>query len=144
MTHRFLDTNILMRYFVRDDEKKAAVGKVLLRRVAAGKEVVVTSPLVLFEIVFTLQRTYKLPKDRVAEAVLSVVNLRGVKLPQKPLWRAALERYVRDDMDFADAYNAAYMQVLGITEIYSWDRGIDRVLDIARIEPTADEQLEAA
>src|SRR5512142_2927625 len=61
-----------MRYFTRDDEQKAAVALALLRCIQAGTEQVTTSPLVLFEVVFLLERTYQLPKDRVADAVLSV------------------------------------------------------------------------
>jgi predicted nucleic acid-binding protein len=38
-------------------------------------------------------------------------------------------------LSYADAFNAAYMQSRGITEIYSWDTDFDRLPGITRIEP---------
>ena len=56
MPPRFLDTNILLRYLTRDDEEKARRALALLLRVERGEEEVVTSPMVVFETIFTLQR----------------------------------------------------------------------------------------
>ncbi len=141
MTVRFLDTNILLRYFTRDDEKKAAQTLSLLTRVESGAEKVVTSPLVLFEVVFTLERSYAVPKARVAELVFPILGLRGLKLPNKTLWRMALRLYVEHSLDFADAYNASYMHALGISEIYSWDTDFDTIPGITRrLEPAHDTQ----
>jgi predicted nucleic acid-binding protein len=58
MPERFLDTNVLVHYLTRDDEQKAEAAFALLRRVEQGDEKVVTSPLVIFEVVFTLQKSY--------------------------------------------------------------------------------------
>jgi uncharacterized protein len=56
---RFLDTNILIRYLTNDDPDKAALALALLDRVAEGTEQVITTPLVIFETIFLMQRTYK-------------------------------------------------------------------------------------
>ena len=58
MAARFLDTNILVRLLTRDDEEKAARALLLIQRVESGDEKVITSPMVLFEAVFILQRRY--------------------------------------------------------------------------------------
>ncbi len=143
MRHRFLDTNILMRYFTRDDEQKAAAALALLRRIEAGTEQVMTSPLVLFEVVFLLERTYKLPKDRVADAVLSVLTLPGVKVANKTLWRVAFQFHLAYAIDFADAYNAAVMQQRGVSEIYTWDKDFDQIPGLTRVEPVSEKEAAA-
>src|SRR5512135_672523 len=143
MPPRFLDTNILMRYFTRDDEHKAAAALALLRRIQAGTEQVTTSPLVLFEVVFLLERTYQLPEDRVADAVLSVLTLPGVKLANKTLWRTAFQVHLTYPIDFADAYNTAVMQRTGVSEIYTWDEDFDRIPGLTRVEPGGEEEAAA-
>lgn len=132
---RFLDTNILLRYLTRDDEEKAAAALALLIRVQQGVEEVVTSPLVIFETVFTLQRSYHAPKQQVRALIEPIVALRGLRLPQKNLYRRTFDLYAGSPLSFADAFNVASMEQQGLTEIYSWDGDFDSVQGIARVEP---------
>jgi len=133
---RFLDTNILIRYLTNDDPDKAALALALLNRVAEGTEQVVTTPLVIFETIFLLQRTYKLPKVDIREKITTILALQGVQLAERTLCLTALDYYVEQNISYADAYNAAWMQGEGIAEVYSWDREFDRVAGLTRIEPT--------
>src|SRR6266568_9467238 len=131
----FLDTNILLRYFTRDDERKAQQALNLLMRVERGEEKVITSSLVIFETVFTLQSFYKVPRQRIRELVLSIISLRGLQLPGKNVYYQAFDLYVTKNISFADAYNAAYMLSERVSSIYSWDTDFDRIEGIVRMEP---------
>jgi predicted nucleic acid-binding protein len=144
MPVRFIDTNVFLRHFLADDRKKAAAAQALLLRVEAGTEQVTTSPLVLFELVFILHRTYKLPKDKVVELVSGVLEYRGLQVTGKDLWRAAFETWLTHPLDFTDAFNVAAMRAGGVREIYAWDRGYGHVSGIARVEPTEAIEEEAA
>lgn len=137
---RFLDTNILIRYLTNDDPDKAALALALLDRVAEGNEQVVTTPLVIFETIFLLQRTYKLPKTDIREKITTILSLQGVQVRERALCLRALDYYVEQNISYADAYNAAWMQDEGIAEVYSWDREFDRVAGLTRIEPDGREQ----
>jgi len=132
---RFLDTNILIRYLTNDDPAKAARVLTLLERIAEGSERVVTTPLVIFETVFLLQRSYKLPKVVVRERVTAVISLQGLELAEKALCLQALDYYVEQNISYADAYNAAWMLVQGLVEVYSWDEEFDRIPELTRVEP---------
>src|SRR4051812_9922038 len=119
MTVRFLDTNPLLRYFTRDDEDKAAKVLSLLQKVERNEEQVTTSPMVIFETVFTLQHTYKVARPEIKRLIETVIDLPGVKLPLKTIYCQALDIYVTyPKFSFADAFNAAYALDLGVTEIY--------------------------
>lgn len=135
MTDRFLDTNILLRYFTQDDPDKANRTLALLTRVERGQERVHTSPMVIFETVFTLQHRYNMPRDLIRDALVDLISLRGLRLPGKGLSRDALERYAATTLSFADAYNAAYMKLRGLSDIYSWNTDFDRLPGITRREP---------
>jgi predicted nucleic acid-binding protein len=132
---RFLDTNILLRYFTRDDEEKAHKALVLLQRIEKGEEKVETSLPVIFETIFTLKKQYKMPIRQIKEYLLPILRSRGLKLPTKTLCIAALNMFAERNISYADAFNAVYMQSKGMTEVYSWDEDFDRIEGITRVEP---------
>lgn len=138
MQPRFLDTNILLRYFTRDDEEKARRALALLTRVEQGEEKVMTSPMVIFDTVFTLQHRYQVPRSQIRELVSGIISLKGLQLPGKGLYYRALDLFADNNISFADAYNAAYMERQKVSEIYSWDADFDRLEGMTRLEPEED------
>lgn len=135
MPLRFLDTNVLLRYLTRDDERKATAAFALLQRIERGEERVVTSQAVIFETVFTLQRFYKVPRPEVQALVLPIIMLRGVQLPNKPLYQEAFDLYVKQKISLPDAWNGVFMRARGLSEIYSWDTDFDEMAWLTRVEP---------
>ncbi len=132
---RFLDTNVILRYLTRDDEDKAGRALALMLRLERGDERVATSPMVIFEVVFTLEKSYGVPRAAIRERVGDIVSFRGVSLPRKDIFRDALDLYASTSLSFADAFNAAFARRYGVAEIYSWDRDFDRVAGLTRVEP---------
>ena len=132
---RFLDTNVFLAYFTRDDEVKAQKALALLKRIERGEERVETSLPVIFENVFTLQRRYGVPRQKIKALLLPILRLRGLKLPSKTLCIAALDLFVERNISYVDAFNALYVQAKGMKEVYSWDKDFDRIEGITRVEP---------
>lgn len=131
----FMDTNILLRYFTRDDEEKAQRVLQLLLRVERGEEKAITSSLVIFETVFTLQKFYKVSRMHIKDLILPLIALKGLQLPDKHIYQRAFDLYISKNISFADAYNAAYMIAKGVSHVYSWDRDFDKIDGIIRQEP---------
>ncbi len=94
-----------------------------------------TSPMVVFETIFTLQHYYRLPKERIRGHVSDLLSLRSLHVPNKQVYHRALDLYVRRNISFTDAYNAAAMHQRQLTEIYSWDADFDKLPGITRVEP---------
>jgi len=133
---RFIDTNVLLRYFTRDDEEKAQRALELLNRVERGEERVETLAIVIFETVFTLQTFYQVARPRIRDLLIPILDLPGLRLVDKDLLRNALDLYVaRRRLSFADAYHAAYVLHQGEGEMYTWDRGFDGIPGFTRVEP---------
>jgi predicted nucleic acid-binding protein len=139
---RFLDTNVLIRHLSQDDEEKAARALALLLRVARGEEVVEASPIVFFEVIFTLHRQYRLPRQQIRDLAAPIIALSGLRLEDKPLFERALELFVELNTDVADAFNVAVMEARGIDTIYSWDTDFDRFPDPTRLEPDGGDDTE--
>ena len=132
---RFIDTNLFLRYFTKDDEKKAEDVLKLLKRVESNEEKVITSSLVVFEIVFALESYYKVPRDEIKKLLQSILNLRGLKLEFKDIFESALDLYSERKISFADSFNACYMGKRGVKEIYSFDEDFDKIEGITRVIP---------
>ena len=77
----------------------------LLQRIERGEERVITTQAVIFETVFTLQRFYKVPRAEIRELVLPIVMLRGVQIPNKPLYEQAFDLYAAQNISLPDAWN---------------------------------------
>jgi predicted nucleic acid-binding protein len=130
-----LDTNILVRALTDDLPDQARRGRELVDQLEAGERRVMLSPLVLFELIFTLQNSYKTPREFIAGSIKHLLSLGTVDLAGKQLFLDALEEYRLSSVGFADIYNARYARARGSTCVYSWDRDFDRLPGITRREP---------
>ena len=82
---RYADTNIFIRYLIRDDTVKAEAVRDLVERLAAGTEEVVTSAFVAAEMIYVLtsKHHYGLSREDAATRVFAILDLPGVLMPQK-------------------------------------------------------------
>ena len=92
--------------------------------------------LIVAETVYVLESFYKAPRDQVAAAMRSLVSMRssGHRVDPALLLRA-IEVYENDRLDFAEAYLVACAESTGTGRVASFDRAIDRVNTVERIEP---------
>ncbi len=131
---RFIDTNFFLRYLTKDEEEKAKAVLELLKKVKIGEEKVITSPLVIFELIFTLQSYYKVPRKNIKNLLTPILSLRGLKLDQKTIFEKALDIYSESNISFADIFNYCFMLENKIDEIYSFDKDFDKLENIKRID----------
>lgn len=135
MAPRFLDTNVLLRHLLQDHPDQSPRATAYLARIEQGEIEVRCSDLVLFELVFTLQRQYRRSKSEIRDALLPLLELPGVILPGKRRLRHIFDLYIDLNISFADAYHTALMQGAKVNEVVSFDRDLDRVSGIKRVEP---------
>jgi predicted nucleic acid-binding protein len=131
----FLDTNVILRHLIGDHPEHSPRASAYLRRVELREIEVHLADTVVFETVFTLERFYKVDKVHIRDVLLPLLDLSGVLLPGKSRYEKVFDLYIQHNLSFADAYHAVLAQHLGLTQIVSFDRGLDRVADITRVEP---------
>lgn len=134
---RFVDTNVFLRYLVVDLPEQSPRATELFLAIEQGHEQVQTSQVVVLEVVFTLQKFYRLPLSEVRNQFLPVIQLPGIRVAQKELFEPAFDLAISKNIDFQDAFNAIIMKSLDLAEIYSFDRHFDRIDGITRLEPGA-------
>jgi predicted nucleic acid-binding protein len=127
----FVDTNVLIRHLTGDPPEMAARATAFL---AAADDLLLVD-LVVAETVYVLESFYEQPRDRVATLARAILGFPAFRVVDEVLLRRALEVYEHDRLDFAEAYLVACAEGSGVGAVVSFDRGIDRVAGLQRIEP---------
>ena len=91
--------------------------------------------LVAAETVYVLESFYEAPRDQVANAMRSLLSFDTVICVDSALLLRAIEVYETDRVDFAEAYLVACAETTGVGRVASFDRSLDRVSTVERIEP---------
>ncbi len=101
----------------------------------ASDERLLLADLVLAECVDVLESFYEVERERVAELMRAAIALPSIAVLDAPLLLRALEVYEVDRLDFAEAYLVASAEATGVGAVMSFDRAIDRVRTVERVEP---------
>jgi predicted nucleic acid-binding protein len=128
----FLDTNVLIRHLTGDPPAQARRATAFLERA----DELLLPDLIVAEVVYVLESFYELKPKRVTELVRAVIAFTAVVVVDEALLLRALEVYEVERIDFAEAYLVASAEASGVKSIASFDRSIDRVTTIQRIEPS--------
>lgn len=127
----YVDTNILVRHLTADPPDVAARAT---RFLAAGHDLLLAD-LIVAETVYVLESFYEAPREQVAEAMRSLIALDGIMVVDPAMLLRALEIYEVDRLDFAEAYLAANAESTSVGKVATFDRSVDRVKTIQRVEP---------
>lgn len=117
-----LDTNVLVRYLVKDDARQARRAARAIAEASDRGEALFLCQVVLCELVWVLESAYGYERATVADALERVLRTRQFEVEARSRIWGALARYRDDGADFAD-------HVIGLT---NRDHGCDRTLTFDR------------
>jgi predicted nucleic-acid-binding protein len=116
-----LDTNVLVRFLVRDDEVQFEKARKLIKHeVAAGRRVFVCQ-FVLLETEWVLRSRYSLPKSLIIEAISGLLSATDVQFEDESAIEEALFTWKDATADFADCLIGAQNRRLGCRATASFD-----------------------
>jgi len=116
-----VDTNVLVRFLVRDDEAQFEKARKLIKReVTAGRRVFV-SLLVLLEAEWVLRSQYSLQKLLIIEAISGLLDAADVRFQDEPVIEEALFIWKDTTADFADCLIGAQNRRLGCRATATFD-----------------------
>lgn len=129
---RLVDTNLIVRYLVQDDEKHAKAAGKLIEACDRGEMEIVILPVVLAESVFVLESFYRRPRPDIAEVLKSLITGPGVEISEPTVHFDALDRYGRTKIHFVDCLIAATAAAEDLP-VASFDRDFRKFADV-RVE----------
>jgi predicted nucleic acid-binding protein len=127
----FIDTNILVRHLTGDPQDMAQRAT---RYLGSERDLLLVD-LVVAETVYVLESFYEAPRSQVAEAIRSLIAFDSIVCVDPALLLRAVEVYETDRLDFAEAYLVACAETTEVGRVASFDRSIDRIDTIERVEP---------
>ncbi|MBI3917045.1 MAG: type II toxin-antitoxin system VapC family toxin [Betaproteobacteria bacterium] len=108
-----VDTNVLVRFLIRDDEAQFEKARKLIKsEIAAGRHVFV-SQLVLLETEWVLRSRYSLSKSQIIEAISRLLDTSDIRFEDEPAIEEALFIWKDTTADFADCLIGSQNRRLG-------------------------------
>jgi predicted nucleic-acid-binding protein len=118
----FADTNLFLRYLTNDIPEQAEAFEGLLLQAKGGEFSFNSNSLVVAEIVWVLESYYHLDKQDIQNSILAILNTPGIEITESETILKAILWYSEKNVDFIDAFNAAWMTDQGIASVCTFDR----------------------
>lgn len=105
---RVVDTNVILRYLLRDVEELYAKAEKIITETMNGKTMIFIPQSVIAEVVFVLQKVYKVPRDEIASVLEFFIQLRNCKIQDGEIIKRAISIYKETNLSFVDALLCAF------------------------------------
>lgn len=128
---RLLDTNIITRFLLKDHPKQFISASNLLKDL---EQDLLLTDVTVAEVIWLLITHYKFSKEETVEKIYKVLNFPNIHSNKSILIRT-LYFYRNFNIDYIDAYLAAYAEEEKLEGIYSFDADLDKIKEIKRFEP---------
>jgi predicted nucleic-acid-binding protein len=115
-----VDTNVLLRYIVRDEPTQAARAA---RELERGERFLVGN-IVLCEVVWVLETGYGFSRRDVAATLERILATAQFEIEAKDLALAALDDFRRSTADFSDCLLGRRNRAAGAAETVTFDRSL--------------------
>jgi predicted nucleic-acid-binding protein len=97
-----IDTNVLVRFIVEDDEPQTQRAVALFRRALARGERIFISDVVLCELVWVLETVYRVPREEITDALANLIRAKEVEIGDADPIHRAVNAFRAGKGDFAD------------------------------------------
>jgi len=119
-----LDTNVLIRFLVEDDEKQTRVAKRLIRNAIEREEQLFIGDIVMCETVWVLSSAYRFSRAEIVEALAGLLRARAVVFASADQLARALEAYAKRKEGFADYLIREHAVAAGADTVATFDRSL--------------------
>ncbi|MGH1393067.1 MAG: PIN domain-containing protein [Trichormus sp.] len=114
-----VDTNILVRYLTKDDEKQWQQATEIIE---SGEQCFIAN-IVLCELVWVLRgKPYQFSKEEISNTIDLILQCANFELENRSVIYQALQRFKQGKADFSDYLIGAVSQHLGCRYTASFDR----------------------
>ena len=135
MKEAFIDANVILRYLTKAPPAMAEASLNIFNEARNGKISLLIIPITVAETVWVLESFYGYSKQQIAETMTQFLMCEGLVVESLDLLIGSLSLYHEKNLDFADAVLAVTALRNGPKMVYSFDRHLNRVDGLKRLEP---------
>jgi len=97
-----LDTNVLIRFLVRDDERQAGAVYGKFKEAEAARQVFLVPLLVVLETIWVLESAYSVKRGEIREAIDELLSMPILEFESQAVIRRAMSSAKESNVDLAD------------------------------------------
>jgi len=121
-----LDTNVLVRFLVEDDEEQTRKVARLIERAQNRGEQLFIGDIVMCETVWVLSTSYEFSRPEIVRVLSGLLRARGVVFTSSDRLARALQAYASSKGDFADYLIREHADAAGAETVATFDRALLR------------------
>ena len=119
-----LDTNVLVRFVVEDDDEQTERATRLIQDAVRKNEPLFVSAVVLCEAVWVMARVYKLPKKELLQTLRALLQAKELEIREKEGVRRAVDAFDGGKGDFADYMIREVATAAGCDRVATFDKAL--------------------
>ena len=120
-----VDANIILRYLLRDNEKFYKEAEALFNDAFSGKKRILIMHSIIAEVVYVLLKLYKVSRKEIAEVLIELMKIKGVKVQDKEILLNTFEIFKNKNLDFIDCLLCAYSRKY---QVMSFDKEVNKCI----------------
>jgi predicted nucleic-acid-binding protein len=128
-----LDTNVLIRYLLRDDPVQAEQARATIESAVQSGDTIVISLLTMLESEWVLRSCASLDKRAVITTFRMLLETRDIRIEQEETLEEALYQYENNNTDFADCIMATRYARLGCSAMLTFDKKASQLPGVVAI-----------
>jgi predicted nucleic-acid-binding protein len=117
-----LDTNLLLRYLLDDDETQARQARDFIHGAVSRGESLFINLIVLCEFVWVLGRSYQRTEEEIAAALEQIMTVEEFDIQERSLVVGAIQDFRSRRVDFADCLIGVLNRSVGCASTITFDR----------------------
>lgn len=119
-----LDTNVILRYLLRDDPKQAKKAKALVDRLDQDEERAYVSDVVLCEVVWVLKSAYGFGRDQIGAVLRQLIAARQLTFDSTDRLLRAIRAFETGKGEFADYVIREHGRDAGCEAVRTFDKAL--------------------
>lgn len=119
-----LDTNVLVRFLVEDDRAQAERARALLKSAVEGSQPLFVSDVVLCELIWVLERSYKFQRQQIRAALELLLRANHLAFASPDRCRRALQAYETGRGGYSDYLIRERAQDFGCEAVATFDAAL--------------------
>lgn len=122
-----LDTNVLVRLLVKDDQRQLAQARRLIHSASERDELLFVPVTVVLELEWVLRSVYGMAKPSILGALVALLETRELAFQAEPAVERAIEHFRRGKAEFADCLHLGLSGADGELPLMTFDRKASRL-----------------